>query len=57
MVEADLKRWADYQNGNSFPWDAPNYPGDIRLIKRHVEKGENSYLLLNLCLREMNWSI
>jgi len=36
MVEADLNRWSGYLNGNSLPWDAPNYPGDIRLLKRHL---------------------
>jgi len=38
MVDADLKRWSDYLDGKTFAWDAPNYPGDIRLLKRHVEK-------------------
>lgn len=38
MVDADLKCWSNYLDGNSFPWDAPNYPGDIRLLKRHVKK-------------------
>jgi len=38
MVEADLKRWLDYQSGKFFPWDAPNYPGDIRLKKRHMKR-------------------
>ncbi len=35
MLEADLQRWKDYMEGKSFPWDAPNYPGDISLKKRH----------------------
>ena len=38
MVDADLKRWQDYVDGKSFPWDAPNYPGDIKLLKRHLAK-------------------
>lgn len=38
MVDADVKRWSDYLNGKLSPWDAPNYPGDVRLLKRHVEK-------------------
>lgn len=38
MIDADLKRWSDYKDGKSFVWDAPNYPGDLRLIKRHAGK-------------------
>lgn len=38
MVEADLTRWTDYLGGKQFPWDAPNYPDDIKLQKRHVTK-------------------
>ena len=25
MVESDLQRWTDWQNGKHFPWDAANY--------------------------------
>lgn len=38
MVDADLNRWTDYLDGKQFPWDAPNYPDDIKLQKRHVTK-------------------
>lgn len=38
MLDADLMRWGDYLDGKLQPWDAPNYPGDIRLLKRHVTK-------------------
>jgi len=38
MVDADLTRWTDYLDGKQFPWDAPNYPDDIKLQKRHVTK-------------------
>jgi GDPmannose 4,6-dehydratase len=38
MVEADLRRWKAYLEGNPQPWDAPNYPDDVRLQKRHVSK-------------------
>ncbi len=38
MVDADLKRWQDYLKGESFPWDAQNYPGDITLLMRHKKK-------------------
>lgn len=38
MVDADLNRWQDYLDGKFQPWDAPNYPGHIRLLKRHVKQ-------------------
>ena len=38
MLDADLMRWRDYLDGKLQPWDAPNYPGDIKLLKRHVTK-------------------
>ena len=41
MVDADLARWQGYLEGRLQPWDAPNYPGDIRLLKRHVEKSKS----------------
>ncbi|OEU60676.1 MAG: GDP-mannose 4,6-dehydratase [Desulfobacterales bacterium PC51MH44] len=38
MVEADIERWSSYLKGKMFPWDALNYPGDIKLLKRHMKK-------------------
>ncbi|MDG6921204.1 MAG: GDP-mannose 4,6-dehydratase [Nitrososphaerota archaeon] len=32
MVEADLKRWKDWQAGKFFPWDAPLYPDANNII-------------------------
>lgn len=34
MVESDLKRWKQWQNGVSFPWDAANFPDDSKIISR-----------------------
>jgi len=38
MVEADIERWSSYLKGKIFPWDALNYPGDIKLLNRHMKK-------------------
>ncbi len=34
MVNADLKRWEKFQNGEFFPWDAPMYPSESKIIGR-----------------------
>lgn len=34
MVKKDLSRWERLQNGEMFPWDATNYPGEARIITR-----------------------
>jgi len=36
MVKADLDRWKKSKNGETFPWDSPNYPDDMTVIKRHL---------------------
>ncbi len=38
MVKEDLSRWQRWQNGERFPWDAPNYPGEDRIMSRYQEK-------------------
>ena len=38
MVDADLKRWNDFRNGKAFPWDAPLYPDESRIITRLTDK-------------------
>ena len=35
MVKEDLNRWEKWQAGESFPWDAPNYPGEDKIISRY----------------------
>lgn len=34
MTRADLRRWEDFRNGKSFPWDAFNYPEKIDILQR-----------------------
>jgi len=37
MVKEDIKRWEDWKNGRIFPWDAPNYPNESRIISRTLK--------------------
>ena len=34
MVKEDLSRWKRWQNGEQFPWDAPNYSSEAKMITR-----------------------
>jgi GDPmannose 4,6-dehydratase len=34
MVKEDLNRWERWLNGERFPWDAPNYPSEAKIITR-----------------------
>jgi len=34
MVDEDLSRWRRWQEGERFPWDAPNYPNENRILSR-----------------------
>ncbi|MDE1855907.1 MAG: GDP-mannose 4,6-dehydratase [Candidatus Micrarchaeota archaeon] len=34
MVKADMERWEKVVTGERFPWDAPNYPSEAKLITR-----------------------
>ena len=36
MVKEDLDRWERWQNGERFPWDAPNYPGEANILTRSL---------------------
>ncbi|MCD6092551.1 MAG: GDP-mannose 4,6-dehydratase [Candidatus Aenigmarchaeota archaeon] len=36
MVDEDLKKWQRWQNGERFPWDAPNYPGEADILTRSL---------------------
>jgi GDPmannose 4,6-dehydratase len=40
MVKEDLTRWQQWQNGERFPWDAPNYPNEDKIISKYQEKDE-----------------
>lgn len=33
MANKDLERWERWRNGEQFPWDAPNYPREVELLK------------------------
>lgn len=37
MVKEDLSRWEKWQRGERFPWDAPNYPNENRIISRELK--------------------
>jgi GDPmannose 4,6-dehydratase len=34
MVREDIDRWRRWQKGERFPWDAPNYPSENRILSR-----------------------
>ena len=34
MVDADLQRWKDWQDGKMFPWDAYLYPNEAKVLRR-----------------------
>jgi len=34
LVEEDIRRWKRWSNGEKFPWDAPNYPSEARILTR-----------------------
>ncbi len=37
MVKEDLERWARWQKGERFPWDAPNYPNELNILTRTLK--------------------
>ncbi len=37
MVDADINRWERVLKGESFPWDAPNYPSEATIITRALK--------------------
>ncbi len=36
MVQADLDRWRRWLRGERFPWDAPHYPAETRILTRSL---------------------
>lgn len=34
MVKEEISRWERWLNGERFPWDAPNYPSESRVLTR-----------------------
>ena len=37
MVKEDLSRWERWQKGKRFPWDAPSYPSEDRILSRMLK--------------------
>jgi len=37
MVKEDLNRWERWQKGERFPWDAPNYPNEAKVLTRSLK--------------------
>lgn len=37
MVKEDLNRWEKWQKGEKFPWDAPNYPNEFKVLTRSLK--------------------
>ena len=38
MVDADLEKWTKFSEGEQFPWDAPLYPDESKLLTRKIPK-------------------
>lgn len=38
MVQKDIDRWGKWLKGKRFPWDAPNYPGEEKIMTRGAMK-------------------
>lgn len=38
MLDEDIKRWKMFLDGKSFPWDAPLYPNESKIITRKSEE-------------------
>jgi len=36
MVKEDMNRWERWQKGEHFPWDAPNYPNEAKILTRSL---------------------
>jgi GDPmannose 4,6-dehydratase len=36
MVQEDLNRWQRCQRGEAFPWDAPSYPSEAKILTRSL---------------------
>ena len=39
MVDEDVRKWKNFLDGKAFPWDAPLYPNESKLITR-ISKGK-----------------
>ncbi len=39
MVRADMERWKRWKDGETFPWDAVNYPDDVNVVSTVKNRG------------------
>jgi len=37
MLDEDVRRWKMFLDGKSFPWDAPLYPSESKIITRNMK--------------------
>jgi GDPmannose 4,6-dehydratase len=37
MVNEEINRWKKYTSGERFPWDAPNYPDEAKILTRALK--------------------
>lgn len=37
MVKEDIDRWERWEKGERFPWDAPNYPNENKILSRYFK--------------------
>ena len=44
MLNEDLKRWEQFLAGISFPWDAPLYPDENKIITRSSKENKKNSL-------------
>ncbi len=44
MLDEDLKKWKMSLDGKTFPWDAPLYPNDLRVISRQSGKDNKHHI-------------
>jgi GDPmannose 4,6-dehydratase len=44
MLNEDLNRWQQFLDGHSFPWDAPLYPDENKIITRSSKENKNFLL-------------
>lgn len=42
MMDEDLRRWKMFLDGKSFPWDAPLYPSESKIITRQSKENEQA---------------
>jgi len=56
MLKEDLKRWKLFLDGKIFPWDAPLYPSETKIITRLSHENKSSKTKVNIKKRYKNRS-